>query len=662
MIGAPPCLASAHDECLLARLGRDPSGNTLALAAAALFPLLGLLGGGIDMGRGFLSQSRLQQACDAGVLAARKRLGTAAGVTGEIPDDAALAGERFFNLNFRDGAYGTEERTFAMALDDDFAISGRATVNVRTTLMAVFGFSDMPVTVECQAQLNMANTDIMMVLDVTGSMAEVNPGDTTNRMEVMKATVRTFHAQMLAAAPVTTRLRFGFVPYSTNVNVGHLLADEWVNTDWHYQSREMYQQLGDKGTTRYERNWLYKSGSIGAAQDVSNYPATYHPATPGRTYVDANEKLVTVAPTTERYSCDHANPAGTYTSTNELLSATQEPFAGPPSGVREIELIQRVENGIRYSTVLSGTTCYVRSQTYDAYTHTYERVTDPTQPTLNMWRYDRFDRDVSNWRTESNGCIEERATYQIDDFTNVDLSRALDLDIDLVPTSDPATRWSPMYPAIVHARSMRYNGTGSFTTERVEVQADGNGNFINPNVLGLAACPARARKLAETTPAQLESYLGTLQPTGATYHDIGMIWGGRLLSPTGLFAAENADASSTRPSTRHLIFLTDGETAPRDLSYSSYGLEPLDQRRWRPRPPGSPPTLTQTVENRFAFACEQVKKKNISVWVISFGTAANPIMQNCAGTDRYFVADDAEQLQATFATIAKRMGELRVSR
>ena len=73
-------------------------------------------------------------------------------------------------------------------------------------------------------------------------------------------------------------------------------------------------------------------------------------------------------------------------------------------------------------------------------------------------------------------------------------------------------------------------------------------------------------------------------------------------------------------------------------------------------------SLNQTVERRFAFACEEVKKKNITVWVISFGTAANPVMQNCAGANRYFVADDAQQLESAFATIAKRMGELRVTR
>src|SRR5688572_28786426 len=88
---------------LLARVLRDCAGNTLMLVAASLLPLMAMVGGGVDMSRGYLSQSRLQQACDAGVLAARKRIGTEAAVTGRIPDDAALVGQRFFNLNFGEG-------------------------------------------------------------------------------------------------------------------------------------------------------------------------------------------------------------------------------------------------------------------------------------------------------------------------------------------------------------------------------------------------------------------------------------------------------------------------------------------------------------------------------------------------------------------------------
>ena len=196
----------------LARLRRDETGNTLALVAAALFPMLGLIGGGVDIGRGYLSQSRLQQACDSGVLAARKRLGTDAAVTGEIPESAATAGQRFFNLNFGRGAYGTENRTFQMTLEADFSVSGRATVDVPTTLMAIFGFSRMPVAVECQAQLNMSNMDVMMVLDTTGSMASTNPGDTKPKIAVLRDVVKSFHAQLEANRSPGSSLRYGFVP------------------------------------------------------------------------------------------------------------------------------------------------------------------------------------------------------------------------------------------------------------------------------------------------------------------------------------------------------------------------------------------------------------------------------------------------------------------
>lgn len=55
----------------LQRFASDRAGNTLAMIAAAIFPMMAMVGGGVDMGRSYLSQSRLQQACDAGVLAAR---------------------------------------------------------------------------------------------------------------------------------------------------------------------------------------------------------------------------------------------------------------------------------------------------------------------------------------------------------------------------------------------------------------------------------------------------------------------------------------------------------------------------------------------------------------------------------------------------------------
>src|SRR5260221_14085604 len=94
----------------LAKLAGESSGNTIAIVAAAIAPLLAIVGGGIDMGRGYLSESRLQQACDAGVLAARKKLGSSVVTDGLVPDAVATAGNNYFNTNFRTGAYGTVNR------------------------------------------------------------------------------------------------------------------------------------------------------------------------------------------------------------------------------------------------------------------------------------------------------------------------------------------------------------------------------------------------------------------------------------------------------------------------------------------------------------------------------------------------------------------------
>ncbi len=41
----------------LRRLAANTAGNVIIIAAAALFPLLALIGSGIDMGRGYLAET-----------------------------------------------------------------------------------------------------------------------------------------------------------------------------------------------------------------------------------------------------------------------------------------------------------------------------------------------------------------------------------------------------------------------------------------------------------------------------------------------------------------------------------------------------------------------------------------------------------------------------
>ncbi|VWX50519.1 conserved hypothetical protein [Novosphingobium sp. 9U] len=539
----------------LQQFRRDQRGNTFLVVAACLIPMLAVIGGGIDISRGYLARTRLQQACDSGVLATRKKIGGTVITTGIIPTDANAAGTRFFNLNFQDGAYGTTDRAFAMTLASDYTINGSASVSVPTSVMKLFSVDILPVSVNCSAQFHYANTDIMMVLDVTGSMNDTNSGDTSSKISVLRQTVKDFYASIESNKTQGTRIRYGFVPYSTNVNVGYLLKSAWVADTSDLESRSQV-------STGSGYKWRYKTETVNVSSLKSGSSSNL--------------------------------PKGT--SLNMKIGGT---------------------------------------------------ASSPTQVAV------PFD-----------GCIEERKTYVINDYNNVDLTKARDLDIDAVPdSSNPDTQWHIMLRDVsfLRAYTITQNWNGSLSISgswqgKGSGYEDSNTNYTAADSVGLAACPAEARKLAEMTSTEVAAYVNSLVAAGSTYHDIGMIWGGRLISPTGIFASENGDVNG-RPSMRHLIFLTDGDTAPLEYSYGTYGVEPLSQRRWNS---SSSYNLTQTVENRFTYACNQVKNKNVTVWVIGFGTNVTDLMKNCAGSGHWFQAANATQLSNAFAAIAASIGDLRI--
>jgi len=616
----------------LRRLAGDRAGNTLGMIAAGMFPLLALVGGAIDMGRGYLAETRLQQACDAGVLAARKKLGSGAVGFGVDNSGVEDVGHRFFNLNFRDGAYGTENRDFDVTINPDTTIDGTATVEVPTTIMNLFGYSRLDLQVSCGAKLDSTDTDVMLVLDVTGSMNETNPGDTKPRIEILRDVILDFHTELENNKQENARIRYGFLPYSTNVNVGHLLKDEWVVSEWTYQSRRM---LGSGNTSGYYTSWTASSPISGTVNRTVH--ATYAATLSGGVYT---------CPTV---------PANTLTSNTVLVSNTSAAYAGPPAGTQYISTYQRTRNGNVYSVSLSGTTCTVNKEAYTSYIDTYKYFQTPALQIGTNWQYGPEKVNVSGWRTGSNGCIEERDTYIIDDYSAVDLSRALDLNIDLVPTAgDSKTQWRPQYPKLIFGRAKKWDNSGNFDLASAATTAE----YIAPWVANTAACPSPARALAEMDSQAVTDYVATLKAGGSTYHDIGMIWGARLLSPSGPFAAENANPADGRPTSRNIVFLTDGQTSALDISYSSYGFEPLDRRRWAP---GSALSLTQTIEQRFSFACQEAKKKNITVWIVAFGTSLNPIMEECAGPGKAFQANDSGELNEIFKKIATSMSDLRLT-
>ncbi|MDQ0837174.1 TadE/TadG family type IV pilus assembly protein [Sphingomonas faeni] len=80
---------------VLGRLRRDVCCNTLMIVAFAMMPLIAMVGSGLDMARAYVARDRLQQACDARSLAARRLL---SGAT--LTPAAETEATKYFNFNF----------------------------------------------------------------------------------------------------------------------------------------------------------------------------------------------------------------------------------------------------------------------------------------------------------------------------------------------------------------------------------------------------------------------------------------------------------------------------------------------------------------------------------------------------------------------------------
>lgn len=238
---------------LFNRLALNTAGNTMLIMAIAMIPLAGLVGGGIDVSRLYLVKTRLQHACDAGTLAGRKAMG--GGVWSQDNGKPNATAERFFDANFPTGGYGSHHVS-RLFTENAGKVTGTVSAEVPFTLVKVIMGSDYPdkqLAVVCDAEMRLPNTDVMFVLDNTGSMASALPGDTQSKMAALKTAVKCFYeivarldtnAACVGGVPSggtgdQVQVRFGFVPYDTNVNVGRLLPPEYVANSWTYQSREI---------------------------------------------------------------------------------------------------------------------------------------------------------------------------------------------------------------------------------------------------------------------------------------------------------------------------------------------------------------------------------------------------------------------------------------
>ncbi|MEO0591275.1 MAG: pilus assembly protein TadG-related protein [Pseudomonadota bacterium] len=670
------------------------------MGAAAMVPLLAMVGGAVDASRFYMAETRLQAACDAGALAARRAMA----------DDTFTAehkqiGENFFDQNYEDGMFGLENQARNYVGTQEGEVNGTASGILPTSLMGIFGYGEFNLAVTCTADINISNTDVMFVVDVTGSMncAPDNPnGGSCNNTEAPNAKIKglreavmVFYDTVEASTSPQAQVRYGMVPYASNVNVGKSVIEvnpSWMARNAVFQSRWAEYEEGE--------DWV-AIGQQTTEIDNRTEETYIGPVVETDTTTSSEAECAALAPAsfTDQVQTD----LGTHQGSNSQRIEGDFRYTEYDD---DNETLWRGESGYLYEPS-DGNRCRTGWFTYEYFADVTFEVIEELQPdgtiTFAQWIYDEIDTsnppggsnpagspagwanvDITsvydstptvtvpigssgnNTTLTWDGCIEEADTVATTNFDPIPAG-ALDMNINLVPSTQ-AERWKPVIRNIAWERrngdgvsdstSTSTNG-GNRTTSAVaeDERINSNGDQVNQSRPSYS-CPKEAFRLTDISRTDLQSYVDSLQGRSNTYHDIGMLWGARFISPSGIFAADNASAPNGDAIARHIVFMTDGILAPNREVYGTYGVE-----WWARRVSGNADngTLSDAHAERFQAACRLARQENISVWVVAFGTELSANLSDCATPGRAFVADDSDELADTFEEIAQRIAALRLT-
>jgi len=632
---------------LPAQIARENGGNVLPLAAVGMLVAAAVVGSGIDLSRAYKVENRLQSACDAGVLAGRRTV-----TTNGFDAASQSAAKAFFAANFDDGRQETHSTAFTVTADEKAnTVTGKATTVLDTLIMRIFGYNDFTLSVTCGSSMGVGNADIMMVLDTTGSMNNSLSYSQTRIMALRDAMKNFYDTLANATSGTNARIRYGFVPYSSSVNVGRLLYDEdpsYLVDTRTYQSRQAY-FIDYTSATKSAGTPSYQNYSGAGWYLLSN--TSY-----------SNNKCGYQVPSNDAGYSDYGSPSS---STSKSGSGSSLTITKTTTQGQRKASYQCSRSSYGYSYYI-----WVYYETRDKVTSdTYSNAQVVTKPTSNSdfyyWEYKPVSYSTSQYKAFSPvttytgesgatvsstwaGCIEERSTTASSSFSysssnGYSPSGALDIDIDTAPSSADSTKWAPMWPEVAYRRFNQYGYRTTATSD--------SGRSAS------SYCPAKAQLLTGMSEGTFDAYADSLSAEGSTYLDIGMIWGGRMLSPDGIFADNvNTEPSNGGEVSRHIVFMTDGVMEPNYDIQQAWGMEYWDRRVTSDG--YSDDTARHT--SRFLAVCNAIKDKGIRIWVVAFTSGLSDDLKTCASDNSSFTANSSAELNTAFQEIAKQVGELRI--
>ncbi len=602
---------------MLRCLVRSERGNVLLVMTAGIIPVVAAVAGAADVSRTYMAQARLQQSVDAATLAGRKILSDTNIANGSI---AEVEVQQFLSADFPTGVFGTSGMTkqLSLAADGNFCVT--ASVDVPTILMGTATTVKtssgrvLPITAKSCARRSGSNIDVVLVLDVTGSMASY--AGSTTRIQGLKqatldflATLDTTRTQLAAEG---LRVRVGIVPYNATVNIGRLL-----NADVPYANGVPY-------VAAAPTSWCTLATSKNCVWSNIGYPRK---ATTGPQKWSNNDSVEGNATTTPM-------PRALVAGTNNV-DLTNFVTAGGAAGTTVSDLYAWrgcVEARQTVTTITDTTsTATIPNGAFDILDAAPGVVTGGG--TAPAWRPYFGPPSSYNHYRPKNGTVPVAGA-----------------------TGQP---WNQLPWRVSNSSTFSYSDGNASLSAGTDTSS---GSETGPNYY----CPPEAKLLSEATKADLTSYVNSLKPLGSTLHDIGMYWGLAMISPGAPFVNANTYLKAGVPGTarevkRYIVFMTDGDLDPSESSYSAWGYEDFEQRLGTT---GSSDNRTKGRHNtRFLMICEQAKQVGVNISTVSFGLAVTSQLKGCAtSADQTYSASTSTDLINIFKQIANNIGYLRVAK
>ena len=438
----------------LRRLKSDTSGNIMYITAALIFPMIALIGSGIDLGKAYMAKGRLQQACDAGVLAGRRAM-----TDKTFSTAAQTAARNMFNANYAQNLYESQGLTFSPALKPNSTteVTATARASIPTSLMYVFGKEVIDISVRCTAKLEAANADIMFVLDTTASMTEKTP-DGKTRIQALRDEVMRFFDTVSTSQSDSSTIRYGIMPYSGNVNVAMDLYE--ANPNWlsnyvtlpsrvlnRYPRKEEDIKPGAPNSWSWHDTFIPDGTTLTPTSNVNNTATTAELCRASNSGQGRFEHITKIG-TTTYYTDKFTDANGNYYEISDVSQNYQTKlftykWDGDAGTCREY---------MATGTAIETTRTEIKTVRVDT-DYTYKDVTyDITPAKSGNAVLAPVEWDGSNRNGWPNYCIMERDTVQLDPSATTAPARAYDLNIDLIPYNE-ATRWHALIPNIAFSRT-----------------------------------------------------------------------------------------------------------------------------------------------------------------------------------------------------------------